>query len=69
MISLELVHFSKRSWRQFDLDYDGLATALRRGRSSSERHFPKILGRQVDDIRSFLDSLDEMEDIRDCYIR
>ena len=53
-----------------DFDYDDeLATALTSSLSSSHRKLPKLLGGQVDDIRSFLDSLATFNDLRDCYFR
>ena len=61
--------FSKRNCQNIDFDYDALAKTLRRGRSSSKRKLHKLLRGQVDNMRSFLDSLAEVEDMYDCYFR
>ena len=66
MRSVELVSFQIVTAKK-KIDYDELATAVICG-LSSDRKPPKLLG-QVNDIRSFLDSLATLDGLRNYYIR
>ena len=66
MRSVELVSFQIVTAKK-KIDYDELATAVICG-LSSDRKPPKLLG-QVNDIRSFLDSLATLHVVRNYHTR
>ena len=61
--------FSKRNRHNRDFDYDKLTSAVPSGISSPRKKLPRLETAQVKDIRAFLNSLEETEDLQNCYIR
>ena len=62
--------FSKRNRYNRDFfDYDKLASAVLSGISSPQKKLPKLETARVKDIRAFLNSLEETEDLRNCFVR
>ena len=63
------VDISRNTSTKTEIDYDQLVAAMRQGLSSAKGKLPKLPTAQVSDIRSFLESLDKLEDLRGCFVR
>ena len=64
-----IVFFSKRNRYNRDFDHDNLASAVLGGISSPQKKLLKLETAQVKDIRAFLNSVEETEDLRNCFLR